>query len=84
MTQGVVDVFEEVDVAQDERQGASITRGAFDFAREVLAEEAPARDAGEIVRRRQLAVLDQRHAQYGFQLRDAPRHTNSRGQLPIR
>src|SRR5438874_4534017 len=38
----------------------------------MLAEEAAAVDAGEIVGRRELAILGERDAQHALELRDAP------------
>src|SRR5438067_175875 len=72
VTVRVVDALEEIDVAQDECQGSTVARCAFHLAWEVLAEETPAVDAGQIVGGRQLAVLRQGHPQHALELRDAP------------
>src|SRR2546429_1790266 len=47
----------------------------------MLAEEAAAVDAGEIVGRRELAILGERDAQHGLELRDAPRGGEARVEL---
>src|SRR6202035_143105 len=83
VTERVVDLLEVVDVAQNQGQGALVTRGPFELTREVLAEEAPAGSARQIVRRRQLAVLLQRDAQYRLELGDAPRRADARVQLAV-
>jgi len=49
----------------------------------VLAEEAPAGCARQIVGRRQLAVLLQRDAQYRLELDDAPRRADARVELEV-
>jgi len=79
----VVDVLEVVDVAQNQGQGASVTRRAVDLAWKVLAEEAPAGCARQLVRRRQLAVLLECDAQGRLELGDPPRNTDARVQLAV-
>src|SRR5882762_3963593 len=79
----VVDLLEVVDVAQNQGQGALVTRGPFELTREVFTEEAPAGSARQIVRRRQLAVLLQRNAQHRLELSDAPCRADARVQLDV-
>jgi len=50
----------------------------------VLAEEAAAREARQIVGRRQLAVLGERDAQHRLELRDALRGADARLELAVR
>src|SRR3989440_7839446 len=83
VTERVVDLLEVVDVAKSQGQGALVTRGPLDLAREVLAEEAPAGSARQFIRRGQLAVLLQRDAQYRLELGDAPRRADARVQLAV-
>jgi hypothetical protein len=73
MTERVVDLLEMVDVAQNERQSALVTRSPVDLAREVLAGETAAGRSGQIIRRREFAVLLPRKAQHGLEFGDAPR-----------
>src|SRR5262249_26395552 len=79
----VVQLLEHVYVAEDQRQGAPVTRGALHLAREVLAEEAAARDPGEIVGRGQAAVFGERDAQDRLELGDPPRGANPRVELAL-
>ena len=80
----IVDALEEIDVAQDQRERAAVTRGALHFARKVLAEEAAAGDACQIIRGGELAVLGERDAQHRLQFGDAPRGGEARVQLALR
>src|SRR5947207_3527716 len=83
VTERIVDLLEVVDVAESQGQGALVTRGPLDLAREVLAEEAPAGSARQFIRRGQLAVLLERNAQYRLELGDAPRRADARVQLAV-
>jgi hypothetical protein len=73
VTEGVIDGLEAINVAQDEREGAAVARRALYFAREMLTEETPAGQTGQVIGRREFAVFGQSHPQYGFQLGNAAR-----------
>src|SRR5579862_158000 len=73
VTEGIVDLLEEVDVAQNQRQRPAIARGSVDFTREMLAEESPAGHARQIICGRKLAILGQRDANDALQLGDPAR-----------
>src|SRR5207253_9592014 len=77
----VVDFLEVVDVAQDQGQRALVARRPLDLAREMLAEETPARRARQVVGRRELAVLLHDEAQHRLELADPPRRAQPRLEL---
>src|ERR1700738_2257306 len=72
------------DVAQDEWQRAPVTRGALHLAGKMSCEESPAGNPGEVIRRRELAILDERYAQHGFELGNPPGSADARPQLTLR
>src|SRR6266480_694966 len=79
----VVDVLEVIDVAQHQGQRARVARRPLDLAREMLAEETPARRARQVVGRRELAVLLHDEAQHRLELADAPRRAHPRLELAL-
>src|SRR6185437_7701459 len=83
VTERVVGILEEVDVTENEGQRPAITRRAFHLAWEVLAEEPSACDAGQIVRRGELAILNQCDAQNSLELRDPARCADPRVELTV-
>src|SRR6185437_3346639 len=81
VTQRVIGVLEKVDVAEDERERPPVASRTLHLTRKVFAEKSSARDARQIVCRRQLAILDERDAQYSFELCNATRCADASVQL---
>src|ERR1700730_1080899 len=50
----------------------------------MFCEESPAGNPGEVIRRRELAILDERYAQHGFELGNPPGSADARPQLTLR
>src|SRR2546430_7205616 len=77
----VVDFLEVIDVAEDQGEGTLVARRPVDLAREMLAEETPARRARQVVGRRELAVLLHDEAQHRLELPDPARRAQPRNAL---
>src|SRR5436305_8692219 len=80
----VVDFLEVIDVAEDQGEGTLVARRPVDLAREMLAEETPARRARQVVGRGELAVLLHDEAQHRLELANAPRGAQPRPELARR
>jgi hypothetical protein len=65
MSPAIVDIFEMVEVDEDDRARLSIASGGDQRLRETLPEERPIRQSGEIIMGRLMRQLPFQHAPFG-------------------
>ncbi len=83
VAEGVVHRLEEIDVAKNQRQRASVARSSLHFARKMFPEEAPTGDPRELIGSGQLAIFYQRNSEHCLELRDAASSRNARRDLCV-